>query len=259
MGYSFRNLKSREKPDVSVCVLIDGDWKRVGIEVECYYSDRSGEPKRSRRMLGYDVKFAIGRLQAERPEISHIGGCVSTKNCNCQLGPNFPEALAHEIVDIASANPVKPGEEGTIDKFDGFPNLRRIAKRVDLNGLDRPAIWCDWTIFNAWWADIRKGELSDIVCRKNLKAEKYDWDDVAERWLLIAGDAQTGPDLEYRLDTLDLSAACETTPFNRIWLWDRSDNLCKPIHPSGKSIRSPEWHKKWDPILGTTGNTGTRS
>jgi len=85
--------------------------------------------------------------------------------------------------------------------------------------------------------------IKRAIANKTNKAKKYKWDNVQEKWLLIAAAGQTitnhggPPNQNVQWKNVTVSASCQESPFDRIFFWGAIRGWHKELKKPGTRKR----------------------
>jgi hypothetical protein len=126
-----------------------------------------------------------------------------------------------------------------------FPLLNELMDTVRLFKYEEPGI--------LWWcAHLQSGEvldpmdaLIDVVKRKSVIAEGYNWNTAANKWLIILAESNGLSDIACDIDDPEISKHLQRIPFTKIILWERWNDDVIELFPVFRKLCdgcAMEWH-----------------
>jgi len=240
LGYKILKSKWQEGPD-AILTLSKGK-KRVAIEHTDYFNDTLAgacSPLTPIAEFWRAVHASLMRRISHRRHLAGIGGQVTLKENTHTTKNKAPDThlarrLARELVAFANDHPVRKREYPQFRHrdFGKYPILDSLCDGLLLlresDDATRASHAC-WNCRNTTigFINLDLEYIKSAIEQKNKKADKYNWGDADEKWLLIAASScrpsnAAGPSMPNE-DWADpnLLAACCNSPFDRIIFWER--------------------------------------
>jgi hypothetical protein len=259
LGYKVRKPEwVREAPDAKLSLRRNGEEFRVGIEHTAYFCDT--EPgKASEGAERYDfwdlvvdslVRRARGRDFPHHVFLPHVSlrSGISWLPRDHARRRELARQVAADLVVLVKSIALPPGGRCTIRSIPAHlaaASLVVASMLVWMASSDRIANpRFDWRGPGCGGVAVIPGHLAKIIRQKTGKAADYDWSGVVERWLLIVaagtkgfsdagGPAHQSPDW----GAPELVAACQQSPFDRTYFWERTASWYKQVHPPMELVK----------------------
>jgi len=230
LGISVTTLvsQSEPRPDVYASVEDNGRMLKLQIELTEYHIDASrrqkgGSPGMRSQRLWRAVQASLGRRLTRAP--LNVDVHVRLKD-PLKTSESIALPLAAELVEFARRFDFGLSTAAVATAFGAkFPLLREHVHRLRLTKVTFNSF--HWTCANisAAAVGLLPDRVAELIESKNRKT--YSWFPNAERWLLIcasgsaivgtAGPRPLGPTWR----NVRIEAACTSSPFDRIYFWDR--------------------------------------
>ncbi len=244
LGFGKITMRTSERPDVRAQATSKGHRHQLGIELTQYQVDAppgQSSPMCRFRKFWLQLRGSITRLIAEGPCFPQVRVWVKFKTMDVPLG-RITHDLAAELVSLAFENPV-PRE---LRHFpNAYPLLQQHMGEVHIYQ-SVAATGQSWYCHNiaGAWLGIEPEHIRSIIRQKAEKAQGYSRENSDEMWLLIYAHGSpivcsAGPCPEsIAWQEIGLIEEIGSTPFDRIFFWDRVFDWCKPLSPVGDIIRA---------------------
>ncbi len=229
-------IEARDKPDVLVILETPERRKRVGVEVTVHFNDETtGEGSEGQQLNKFweSVQQEIEKLKTTTGQLYRIHAYVELKKEELEQVrlPPLVKKLASEIFgfvqkasETATSNTIviPDWEERVLREFDGYPLMEKYVSEVRI----RKGFFAFWDAnVNASHVGISPKHLARIIAEKGIKAKGWNVEGLDELWLLVAAphdnvfNAMHNSPEQAHLDDPVLLAACDGTPFQKIFFW----------------------------------------
>jgi hypothetical protein len=229
-------MEAHDKPDVLVTLQTPAGKKRVGMEVRVHFVDETtGEGSEGRQLDRFwaNIRQEIERLKTKTGKLHQVHAYVELRKRELRqvrLAP-LAKKLASEIFGCVEKESqettssiilVPEWEERVLSEFDSYPLMKEYVAQVRIH----KGFFAFWDAnVNAAHVGINPKRMATIIAEKSKKAEGYDKRGLDELWLLVAAphdnvfNAMHDFPEEAHLDDPILLAACDGTPFHKIFFW----------------------------------------
>lgn len=256
LGYRVSSPSWQDTPDALVTLSKARSKKRVAVEHTEYFNDTVAGQRSP--LTPYDdfwrfVQASLVRRISHRKHLTGISARVDFKK-RLSKPTNHTELarqLAMELVDFVEAHPVERSKHVSW-QFRGlvhrYPTIQSLLNSLILSrwtNHEVVASRCSWTCSN-----VATGHIGLSLCyiktaieNKNKKADKYNWGDTSEKWLLIAASGATLSNLagpakqDVNWTDTDLMELCRNSPFDRIVFWERTRCWYKWLKPEERIMQ----------------------
>ncbi len=229
-------IEAHDKPDVLVTLQTPEGRKRVGVEVRVHFNDETtGEGSEGQQLNRFwaGVRQEVEELKAKTGELYEIHTYVELEKKQLEdvRLPPLAKKLASEIFgfvqkasETATSNVIMipDWEERVFREFAGFPLMETYVAEIRVH----KGFFAFWDAnVNATYMGINPKHMAKIIAEKNKKAKGWNIQGLDGLWLLVAAphdnafNAMHDFPEQAHLDDPILLAACDGTPFQRIFFW----------------------------------------
>jgi len=247
--YSALSPRNPPEPDVRVTCNINGRTRRIGIELTDYHVDsrlKNDRPYSPRRSLLGSWETIVSVVQNEFVEKHPIltefevhatldEVHIPSKNKCKDVARDLVNFLLPRLTSIEHRFQQDHFVRGSLldpnGEFANNPYVRRHFESLRVwRKYDRPKQRIFWSCFDGSAIGLRRDIIEDIIRRKSCKATDYDTDELDEMWLLIAASGATSvnrgtpmltDEARKSLTCEDIVEAAKSSPFDRIFFWER--------------------------------------
>ncbi len=264
-------VEDSERPDFRI--IFGNGTVVVGCELTLFSADFDVRGKKGgsmeRRLHSQWEKFATSlRSELDKNGLLFIYGAVHFKNRSYNIFDQVDlELLQKEIVHLCSRVDVARNASKSLDIFDDtdYPTLNSFADRLYLRDC-YPETGILWWCGHLQSGEIAPGQLrhGDIlltpvnkigerpvvshpemtealvrhIAAKAAKASCYEWNQAAQKWLLVYA-ANTGlKDLAFVADDPEIVHRITRVPFDAVFLWNKFSEDITELYPHFRTVMS---------------------
>ena len=253
LGYRISNPEWPDRPEALLTLSKGGRRKRVAIEHTEYFNDTlagSISPLTVIDEFWRLVQASLIRRISHRKHLTGISARVKLKS-NLSLPrrlvkqQNSAIQLAKELVNFVESHQVRQSEHLRFRcrEFKGNLILESMLSELRLSRWTNDAVRasrCSWICSNisTGYICLNLEYIKSAIESKNKKANRYNWGNANEKWLLIAASGGNlsnnagGPIQNVNWADPDLLNLCCNSLFDRIVFWERIRCWYKWLKPS---------------------------
>lgn len=234
-----------EKPDLRFILKNTNTLNttgRIGVEITEHFNDAAVDSSSGgQRLLSFWKAHLLPEIiKIKKRDLDNIHAYISFNKSRLMVASlvisRFIGKIANDIVNLVrnEAQCMRFEEEKTIKHFAIYPVLKQYVNSIKISKAD--AYFLNWDAnFSASYINVNSRKIAQMIDDKNKKAQRYNWDNYKEIWLLIAAAHDNSFNaLRMSLEEINcpkifhtdhVIESCLKSPFDRIFIWaDRPDD-----------------------------------
>ena len=250
IGFAYSDLvcQNQEKPDAFLTLNRNENKIRIAIEHTSYRNDTVAGKCSPITPISDFWERVLDDLIPKINQVKHltaINGTVRLKtdiygNVHLKEGQTLSGDCIHqanefakELVSFAENHPIKMNSPLTFRHFDStkYSTLSPLCDYLQLSRWKNDAVIAcrvSWKCNNIdlGFIGLSQEYIESIIREKNKKAQKYNWGNAQEKWLLIVADnldisSAAGRNIDANIwEKLKLLECCTNSPFDIIVFWE---------------------------------------